>query len=421
MQNLIWQRSFLAFQLFPVNPGAIEWIFIIFFLLALGFSAGFMARRNITGKKDREDRLRLFNESLEQELKNHIGPISQSEKKYKMLFENNPMPMWMLSLENFRIIDVNNAALRHYGYSKEEFLALDSHKMRPLEEEPRFLKDMRERIEGVSNRGNWQHQKKNGEFILTEISVFDFESDGGPIRLVLSNDVTEQIRTADKLKKSYDEIRGLASHLQDVREEERAWIAREIHDQLGQQLTGLKMDFSWLKRKMVEEDEFTRERITNSLSLLDETIRTVRRIVTEIRPGILDDLGLIPAIEWQAEEFQKRFSIPTHFITDVDKASFPAGVSIGLFRICQESLTNIARHAFASKINIALSQEAENILLRIDDNGKGFQAEKSGDQKTLGLLGMKERALMMGGKFQIESSKGKGTSVFVTVPFNIIG
>jgi signal transduction histidine kinase len=251
--------------------------------------------------------------------------------------------------------------------------------------------------------------------------VNDFESEGGPVRLVLSNDITEQFRSADKLKKSYDEIRGLASHLQDAREEERAGIAREIHNELGQQLTGLKMDFTWLSKKIIPEEESVRERFANCLSLLDDTIKTVRRIATELRPGILDDLGLVPAIEWQAEEFEKRFSIPTHFSTDVERTSFPAGVSIGLFRICQESLTNIARHAYASRIRIGLNQEAENILLSIEDNGKGFQVERPGDQKTLGLLGMKERALMMGGKFQIESKKGKGTSVFVTIPYNIIG
>ena len=380
-----------------------------------------MVCKDISERKKLEDQLKNFNESLETEVKDHVRLIIQSEKKYKMLFESNPMPMWMLSLENFQIIDVNFAALSHYGYTREEFLALDSRKMRPLEEESRFLEDMRQRIQGVSNRGDWLHKKKGGELIHTEISVYDFESEDKPLRLVLSNDISEQIRTEEKLKKSYDEIRGLASHLQDVREEERARIAREIHDELGQQLTGLKMDFSWLSRRMKHEDEFAKERITNSLTLLDDTIKTVRRIATELRPGILDDLGLVPAIEWQAEEFQKRFSILTHFVTDIDQTSFPAGVSIGLFRICQESLTNIARHAYASKIEIVLNQEAENILLRIDDNGKGFQVERPGDRKTLGLLGMKERALMMGGKFQIESKRGQGTSVFVTIPYNIIG
>jgi PAS domain S-box-containing protein len=380
-----------------------------------------MMCKDISERKAQEDQLKYFNESLEKEAKENVRLIIQSEKKYKMLFESNPMPMWMMDPADYHIIDVNNAALRHYGYTREEFIALDLNKMRPPEEEARFIEDMNTHIHGVSNRGNWLHRKKSGEIIHAEISVYDFESDGKPVRLVLSNEVTEQIRTEEKLKKSYDEIRELASHLQDVREEERASIAREIHDELGQQLTGLKMDFSWLSRKMVQEDEFTKERVQSALALLDDTIKTVRRIATELRPGILDDLGLVPAIEWQAEEFQKRFSIPTHFVTDVDQKNFPAGVSIGLFRICQESLTNIARHAYASKIEIILNQEPENILLKIEDNGKGFQVERPGDKKTLGLLGMKERALMMGGKFQIESKRGSGTSVFVTIPHTIIG
>jgi PAS domain S-box-containing protein len=329
--------------------------------------------------------------------------------------------MWILSLADFRILDVNDAALRHYGYSREEFLLLDSRKMRLGDEETAYLEEMQQKIPGISNRGHWKHRKKNGEIIEVAISVCDFESEGKPVRLVLANDITEQMQTAAKLQQSYDEIRGLASHLQDVREEERAWIAREIHDELGQQLTGLKMDLSWLSKRIADEDAPIRERITHSLNLLDNTIKTVQRMATELRPGILDDLGLVPAIEWQAEEFQRRFAIPTYFSSDVQQVSFPAGVSIGLFRICQESLTNIARHAGASKIRIALNQEAENILLSIKDNGRGFQVDRPpGDRKTLGLLGMKERALMMGGQFWVESGM-QGTSVMVSIPYNIIG
>ncbi len=380
-----------------------------------------MVCRDITERKRKEDHLKEANEWLEREVKENVRVVVQSEKKYKMLFESNPMPMWMMSLETFAIIDVNIAALNHYGYSRKEFMELDAKKIRPEEEEARFVNDTRQQIHAATNGGHWIHRKKGNELIHVEMSIYDFESEGKPIRLVLSNDITEQINTEEELKKSYDEIRELASHLQDIREEERAWIAREIHDELGQQLTGLKMDFSWLSKKMKNEDEFTKERIDNALVLLDNTIKSVRRIATELRPGILDDLGLVPAIEWQAEEFQKRFSIPTHFITDVKKTIFPAGISIGLFRICQESLTNIARHAYASKIEIFLNQEAENLLLRIDDNGKGFEMELPGGRKTLGLLGMKERALMMGGKFKVHSKRGEGTSVLVTIPFNIIG
>lgn len=229
---------------------------------------------------------------------------------------------------------------------------------------------------------------------------------------------TERKKAEDLLEKSYQEIRQLASHLQDVREEERACIAREIHDELGQQLTGLKMDLSWIgKRKIVQEDIEVRQKVLTVMSLLDTTIMTVRRIATDLRPSVLDDLGLIAAIEWQSEEFEKRSGISTTFISTMEECRYSSMISIGLFRICQESLTNVARHANASRVRISLEEQGNaNILLKIEDNGKGFDVGKIGEKKTLGLLGMRERTLMMGGQFRMESQTGRGTTLFVTVP-----
>ena len=156
------------------------------------------------------------------------------------------------------------------------------------------------------------------------------------------------------------------------------------------------------------------------MTLLDTTIKTVRRIATDLRPSILDDLGLIAAIEWQSQEFERRSGISTEFKSTVNEFKHSSAIAIGLFRICQESLTNVARHAGADRIRISLQEENEYILLKIEDNGKGFEIQKTGDKKTLGLLGMKERTLMMGGEFRIESSPGKGTTLFVTVPVSII-
>ena len=226
-----------------------------------------------------------------------------------------------------------------------------------------------------------------------------------------------KIKTAE-LSRSYQDIRELASHLQDVREEERASIAREIHDELGQQLTGLKMDLSWIaKRKAVQDDIEAKQKAVIILNLLDTAIKTVRKIATDLRPSILDDLGLIAAIDWQSKEFGRRSGISTEFISTMPEVRYSSGISIGLFRICQESLTNVARHAEASKICISLQEDdKDNILLKIEDNGKGFEVRQIGDKKTLGLLGMRERTLMMGGEFRIESDPGKGTTLFVTVP-----
>jgi len=238
-------------------------------------------------------------------------------------------------------------------------------------------------------------------------------------RQQFNEELEEQVkRKTAELSRSYQDIRELASHLQDVREEERASIAREIHDELGQQLTGLKMDLSWIaKRKAVQDDIEAKQKSVIILNLLDTAIKTVRKIATDLRPSILDDLGLIAAIDWQSKEFRRRSGISTEFISTMPELRYSSGISIGLFRICQESLTNVARHAEASKIRISLQeQDKDNILLKIEDNGKGFEVRQIGDKKTLGLLGMRERTLMMGGEFRIESGPGKGTTLFVTVP-----
>ncbi|HZE85640.1 MAG TPA: sensor histidine kinase, partial [Puia sp.] len=252
----------------------------------------------------------------------------------------------------------------------------------------------------------------------TTIVPFLNERDEPYEYIALDSDITERKKAAELLQRSYQEIRQLASHLQDVREEERADIAREIHDELGQQLTGLKMDLSWIgKQKATQEDSLIKEKVGGIMNLLDITIMTVRRIATDLRPSILDDLGLIAAIEWQSGEFQKRSGISTEVNALLTEFKYSSAIGIGLFRICQESLTNIARHSGASKVCVTLEEkEKEYFRLKIEDNGKGFEQEKIGQKKTLGLLGMKERALMMGGELSILSHPGQGTTTLVTIP-----
>jgi signal transduction histidine kinase len=215
------------------------------------------------------------------------------------------------------------------------------------------------------------------------------------------------------------ELRALASHLQDVREEERADMAREIHDELGQQLTGLKMDVAWVEEQLAEEDRpLLRQRVADTLQLLDHTIMTVRKIAAELRPGILDDLGLLAAVEWQSEEFEKRSGIKTRFRAGMPGRRYPSAMSIGLFRICQEALTNVARHSGAKLVEIFLGYEEDQIVLRVMDDGRGLPPPQAGGRKTLGVLGMKERALMMGGTLEVTSEAGKGVTLIVSVPMS---
>jgi signal transduction histidine kinase len=211
-------------------------------------------------------------------------------------------------------------------------------------------------------------------------------------------------------------LRELSAHLQNIREEERIHIAREMHDELGQLLTGFKMDVSWLHKKIgSSEDPVIKEKLEEMMDVVNEAARFVRKLASELRPSILDDLGLVPALDWHSQEFKRRSNINVEFRTSLEDINTSKDVATGIFRIYQESLTNVARHADAHKVVSELEVSDNNIRLTITDDGKGFDARTS-ERKTLGILGMKERAAMLGGRLKIYSAPGKGTTVLITVP-----
>jgi len=342
--------------------------------------------------------------------------LRTSEQKYKLLFDSNPLSMWMLSLPDYRIIDVNEVALLQYGYTKEEFLKLSVLDFRPKEDIDRLKTSTNTNFRGIHHAGIWRHVKKNGVIMYVDIVTHDILYKGQETRLVLANDVTEKYIAEEKLKESYESIRKLTGHLQNVREEERLHIAREIHDELGQLLTVLKMDVSWLNKKIEPVNNFAKEKLTEILSLIDTTVKTVRRIASELRPSLLDDLGLLAAMEWHLEEFERRSGISTKLHLPEAEQQLPDSLKIGLFRIFQESLTNVARHSGAKNVEVFLIQKDKQLILTIKDNGIGFEEKPETAKKTLGLLGMKERTMMMGGIYGIAGVKGEGTTVTVIVP-----
>jgi signal transduction histidine kinase len=234
--------------------------------------------------------------------------------------------------------------------------------------------------------------------------------------LSIFRDITEQKRAEDQLRNSEEMLRALAARLQSVREEERAMIAREIHDELGQVLTGLKIDLFWLSSKLPEDQKSLLGKTKSMLELIDTTIQSVRKLSTELRPGVLDNLGLKAAIEWQIGEFQTRTGIRCEFIAPEEDIALDQDCSTAVFRIFQESLTNVVRHSKATRVNITLEKSADHLLLEVQDNGKGIQESKIVDLKSLGLLGMRERALYLGGKVKFEGTQGKGTKVTVLIP-----
>ncbi|MBS1810055.1 MAG: response regulator [Acidobacteria bacterium] len=232
----------------------------------------------------------------------------------------------------------------------------------------------------------------------------------------------ERKRAERELEESFEQLRALTARLQSIREEERARIAREIHDELGQSLTGLKFDLSWLENRLKSNEpdanRICQEKVHAMFELINSTIRLGRKIATELRPGILDDLGLVDALEWQAQEFQERTGISCTFI------SLPEGLQLddyrttALFRIFQETLTNIARHAQATQVRIRLQINPSEIVFEIQDNGRGITKEELFATKSLGLLGIRERVLGFGGKVLFSGQPGQGTTVSVYVPYS---
>ena len=259
-------------------------------------------------------------------------------------------------------------------------------------------------------------RRKDGSVVQTEVRSQQLP-DGRFLSVI--RDLTERVKAQEELEESYKAIRQLTDHLQNVREEERTHIAREIHDELGQQLTVLKMDVSWLNKKIgTAADDPVKQKMKDLLEMLDGTVKTVRRISSELRPSLLDDLGLEAAMEWQLAEFEKRSAVKTVFKGSGEELKLPDAVKTGLFRIFQESLTNVARHADAKKIKVDLEKQDGKIVLRIIDNGRGFDQDKITDKRTLGILGMKERTAMIGGTYTIISTPGKGTTVMVVIPLH---
>jgi PAS domain S-box-containing protein len=230
-------------------------------------------------------------------------------------------------------------------------------------------------------------------------------------------DITDRVEAENRLRERAEEIQKLTAHLQSIREEERTHIAREIHDVLGQQLTALKMDASWTARKIGDENKDICARISGMIALIDETVKTVRRISSELRPGILDDLGLTAALEWQGQDFEKHTGIKSEFHTDLHDFYPERNLSTNIFRVYQEALTNVARHAGATKVETTLEEKEGCIILVIKDNGTGFDMEQAKNKKSLGLIGMRERALLFQGELAVKSERDKGTVITLKIPW----
>jgi PAS domain S-box-containing protein len=325
------------------------------------------------------------------------------------------------------ILWVNDAFCRIYGYARDEVIGKN----------PRILKSgyhgeafYRELWDALTRQGHWRgelwNRRKSGEIFPEELSIQALRgADGQALRYIsIFSDITERKRNEEalrlhqqRLEESETRLRELAAFLQTVREEERTRIARELHDELGQALTALRLDLGWLRGKCPNFGSLgapAAERVAAALGVVEQSIVSLRRISEDLRPAMLDSLGLAAAIEHHVSQFSQRTGISCRLSMNREEFDLERDLTTAVFRIVQEALTNIARHAGASEVSVRIEEAEDSIRLEVRDDGRGFAA--AGDKKTFGLLGMRERAAMLGGNLEIDSRPGEGTRITGWLP-----
>lgn len=272
-------------------------------------------------------------------------------------------------------------------------------------------------LSGTHWQGEIQNRKKNGDAYWEKVSISPIQNDLGEIThfLAVKIDITDRKLAETRLRAREQELAELYAALQTVREEERRALSRELHDELGQMMTALRIDLDWLQARQPDAEPRVAEKLAAMSTLIDQTVDTVRRISEDMRPGMLDDLGLTAALENHVAKFERQAGIVCEFEASHEDFGLDDKTSIALFRIVQEALTNVARHAKASRIVIGLGESGQEVLLTVEDDGRGFVASNT-PRKTFGLLGMRERVAILGGRIDITGDAGTGVRIEVAVP-----
>ena len=381
--------------------------------------------RDISERKAAEKQLQ---QSYEQ-TKTLSEQLQESESRLRQIIDLVPHFIFAKDQEG-RFILANEAVAKVYGTSVQALIGKrDTDFAKSQKEVAHFRQDDLDVI--ASGRTKVIQEEKitdaSGavQCLQTTKIPFTFAGSVLPAILGISINITAQKEADAQLREAYHQTRELSARLKAAEESERKRIARELHDEFGQMLAVLKFDISWMERRLAEQSTLNPysailDKARSMATLTDDLIRTVRRIATSLRPSILDDLGLIPALEWQAKEFQNRTGINCQFSTDLDSQTcrLESERATALFRIAQELFTNILRHADASQVDLVLEKQDEFLTLYVSDNGRGLGETTTRDTPSLGLLGIRERLASFGGEFIIQGQTGHGTRAHVRIPIS---
>ena len=353
--------------------------------------------------------------------------LREAETRYQHLFNRLPVGLFCAAPDG-RITDANPAMVEMLGYPNRETLL-------PANARRLFANASQRRrwVAAAQRSGNIEQfelelRRYDGKLIWTEINARAVNDDRGRTQHWhgSAEDITARKRAEEVLRDSREQLRALAAYLQSVREKERTRVARKVQGEVGQALAGLKTELAWLEGKLTQglgpaSLSLVLERLKALPEAVAAMLATVERITTELRPTVLDDLGLEAAIAWQIREFEQRTGIKCIFDSKVGKAKLDPDRAAAVFRIFQETLTNIVRHAKATEASIHLRREGDKLVLEVQNNGRGVAGRENSGTRSLDVLGIRERATSLHGEVNIVSGQGSGTLVGVRVPLHRAG
>ena len=362
-------------------------------------------------------------EKREKELAKNQGYLEKSEASVRTILENAFDAIITMDAEG-TITTWNQRATSIFGWHANEAIGKkiseliipDQYRNSYQSGLARFLETGEHEILNQQIEISGLH--RNGGNFPVELSVSATKIDNSYIFTGIIRDITQRKQAEQDLLQSRERLRNLNNQLQSVREEEKAYIAREIHDELGQALTMLKFDVSWLEKETSKKDTRVIVKTQSMKSLIENTIRVVQRIATELRPQMLDIMGLCETFKWQNSEFQKRTGTICELIIDPDEIVVDPELSTALFRIYQEALTNVARYAKANRVQTSFKKELNRLVLEIKDDGIGMDEKIAEDPHSFGLIGIRERVMAWGGEFYLRSDLGKGTTLTIVIPIS---